>query len=146
MNIKQDVLWLLENERLCFLGTSYDKQPHVSLMNFTYLSKERLIILSSRKDTSKVRNIQTNPNVSILIYTLVDRRKEPISCSFTGRASILEPVEDSFYRNIHYSRNSERGNFIIGEGIVIMAVKIDYIYISDAYDKVWEFPVSKLLQ
>jgi len=64
MNLDTD---LLKKTNLCQLSCSDDENCHNSLMAFTYLPED-IIILTSRKDTKKYRLIKKNPNVSILFH------------------------------------------------------------------------------
>lgn len=55
------------------LGTCTNNQPHVSLMNYTYLpsspySTEPTIIMTSNPSSKKANNLVENPNVSLLVH------------------------------------------------------------------------------
>ena len=54
--------------RLCFLATQSDGEPHLSLMNFTYVREEEVIVLSTRRNTKKFVQIAENPKVAVLIH------------------------------------------------------------------------------
>ncbi len=140
--MQYEVLRLLNNQKFCFLGTSYTEKPHVSLMNFTYCPEEKVIILSSRKDTAKVIHIRGNPNVSILVSNLADNSSNPISCTIQGSAKILKPGDDARFREKHYNKNRDMSGFIIGKNIIVIKVEISHILVSDSHDKVWEWPAN----
>ena len=111
MNIPSEVLTLLEKEKFCSLATCCQDKPHVSLMNFTYLSEEGLIILSSRENTTKVQHIKNNPAVAVLFFTLGSGRQMPLSCTLYGTAAILNPDKGQLYREIHFNKNRDMGQF-----------------------------------
>ncbi|ANZ75953.1 BA75_02594T0 [Komagataella pastoris] len=81
------VLQLLKSAKYIHLGTSADDIPHVSLMNYTYVSPEEVlkegfplsdsshsvIILTTDKDTVKYNNMRANPSVSILVHDWVTK-------------------------------------------------------------------------
>lgn len=142
MNLESEVLKLLDTEKFCCLGTSYKDQPHISLMNFTYIHKERAIILSSRKDTEKMKQMKKNNKVSILLNNTSNKIETPISCTIDGIASILEENESLLYRNIHLKKNKGMENFIIGDNIVIIYIGLKHVLVSNIQDKVWEFDIN----
>ncbi len=143
MYIHYEVLRLLNDQKFCFLGTSHREKPHLSMMNFTYCHEERIIILSSRKDTEKVTQISNNPNVSILLHNLSDDPESPLSCTIDGYAEILEPGKDIKFREKHYRKNSDMSGFIIGENIAVIKIEIKHILVSDSHDRVWEYPAEE---
>ena len=138
MNILPEILKLLESEKLCFLATSHKDHPHVCLMNYTYLVEERQVILSSRVDTTKVKHIENNPFIAILIYNLGNDVDTPVSCTLYGTATIMERETDQerHYRETHYANHSEMGTFIKGENIIIIAAHIKHAALSDIEDNV----------
>ncbi len=135
-DIYAEVLHLLKKEKLCSLATSYGDNPHVCLMNFTYLAEEDLIILSSRTDTTKVLHMQNNPAVSVLLYRLGEEGEESKSCTLYGKATILPAEKDRFYREAHHKHHPAMGTFITGENISIIAVRIEHAALSDQVDHV----------
>ncbi len=146
MNILPEIFKLLETEKLCFLATSHEDHPHVCLMNYTYLSNERQVILSSRANTTKVSHIEKNPSVAILIYSLGNASDPPVSCTFYGTAAIVEQNTDRErdYREAHYANHVDMGAFITGDNIIIIAVHIQQAALSDIEDSVqtWSFEDS----
>ena len=136
MNIPPEILALLEAEKFCFLSTSYRDRPHVCLMNFTFLKDEALIILSSRLDTIKVKNILKNPTVALLFHNLGNGEEIPVSCTLYGTASVLPPDQDVPYREIHYQNHQDMGTFIMGSNICIIGVGIQGATLADIKDRV----------
>ena len=62
------VVRLLEASQLCFLSTSHNNDPHLSLMNFTYYQKDELVIMCTKRDTKKFRQIIKSNTVALLIH------------------------------------------------------------------------------
>jgi hypothetical protein len=58
------VVTVLEASRLCFLATNDEQEPHLSLMNFTYVQTAERIILCTRRSTKKFKQLMENPKVS----------------------------------------------------------------------------------
>jgi general stress protein 26 len=136
MAVPEQILKLLEEEKFCFLATTYQDHPHLSLMNFTYFKEEELIILSSRANTTKVKYIEKNPAVALLLYSLGDGGQSTVSCTLYGLANVLNPAEDHRYRDSHYSKHKDMGKFITGENIAIITVRINNVALSDLDDRV----------
>ncbi|KAK6859466.1 hypothetical protein PG995_003102 [Apiospora arundinis] len=78
-SLPPEVVQCLENARFLHLGTCTNNQPHVSLMNYTYLpsspySTEPTIIMTSNPSSKKANNLVENPNVSLLVHDWVSHR------------------------------------------------------------------------
>jgi len=139
MEMPQKIIELLESEKRCVLATSHRNKPHLSLMLFTRPAGSKLVILSSRDETTKVKNIKNNPEVAILLYKAEAGGGAPVSCTLHGTAEILDRAEDHRFREAHYSKHELLGNFILGENISIIAVKIKHAVMADIKDgvKTW---------
>lgn len=138
MSLPKKVLELLKTEKLCSLGTSCQGQPHVSLMCFTYLEKEGMVILGSSPRTTKVENIKHNPKVSLLIYNMTSLGGEyPMSCTLHGTAAIVDTSQDQYFKDKHHQNNPHMVFFTTGDKIVIITVTIERSILSDATDRVW---------
>lgn len=136
MTIPETMRTLLEKEKRCFLSTSYHDRPHVSLMNFTYLHEEELIILTSRADTTKVSYIHHNPYVALLFTRLSGEGSPPASCTVYGKAHVVDPSQDSVYRQAHLQRHPGMEAFITGESIAVVTVQIQRASIATIQDQV----------
>jgi len=80
------------------LATCTDNQPHVSLMNYTYLpsspfSSAPVIVMTTNPASKKMNNLVANPNVSLLVHDCVSLPLSPsprlTPCSPACRASSL---------------------------------------------------------
>jgi general stress protein 26 len=136
MNMPEEIEKLLKTENFCILATSYQDHPHVSLMNFTYLEEENLILLSSREDTTKVRNIKNNPEVALLLYNLGGNGEGPVSCTIHGTSTVAGSYSEGQYRAHHYKKHLHMGTFIEGENISMITIEIKHAALSDVEDKV----------
>lgn len=138
MAIPKKIVSLLEKSTVCFLATSLHDQPHLSLMNFTFLPSEELLILSSRKDTKKFHNILNNPQAALLVYE-TDPGQEPLSCTIFGRINIESGEKEAYYRSLHANQNQAMSQFITGPSIYIMTMKIEQAAVTDLADKVFKW-------
>ncbi|KAI0116673.1 hypothetical protein F4776DRAFT_656325 [Hypoxylon sp. NC0597] len=74
-----EVVQCLENARFLHLATCTDNQPHVSLMNYTYIpssqySSAPVIVMTTNPSSKKTNNLVVNPNVSLLVHDWVSHR------------------------------------------------------------------------
>ena len=105
------VVKLLQGSRLCFLATTglSSGEPHLSLMNFTYLQSEELIILCTRQNTKKYNMIEQSNKVAILIHDFPHQRSADIdednyhgkSWSITLNGTIIISPHSTFFIIIH---------------------------------------------
>ncbi|RYP40601.1 hypothetical protein DL767_001601 [Monosporascus sp. MG133] len=78
-SLPPEVVQCLENARFLHLATCTDNQPHVALMNYTYLpsspySSAPVIIMTTNPASKKTNNLVANPNVSLLVHDWVSHR------------------------------------------------------------------------
>ena len=144
---------ILNASRLAFLATTQDDSPHLSLMNFTYYQQEESIIISTRRDTKKFKQIQENPKIALLIHDFPhldgtegdDRCGRSFSITMNGTAKIIDAgdVRDLKYRQIHQLSNPDYKQFIVGESIAIIVLQIEKARCCDINDKVSYWDVKK---
>ena len=121
------------------MATSYQDLPHVSLMNFTYLKEENLVILSSREDTTKVRYMKKNREIALLLCHLEGSGYPPVSCTLYGTATVLHSDKELFYREIHYRKHKDMSKFITGDNVSIITVHLKHATLSDLEDRVYDW-------
>ncbi|KAK7752505.1 hypothetical protein SLS62_005473 [Diatrype stigma] len=78
-SLPPEVVQCLENARFLHLATCTDNQPHVALMNYTYLpsspySSAPVIVMTTNPASKKTNNLVANPNVSLLVHDWVSHR------------------------------------------------------------------------
>lgn len=93
---------ILHSTKLCYLATSEDHVPHLSLMNFSYVHDEEygkwkrnkneipielivlfegeVLVMSTRTNTKKYEALLKNPKVAILIHDF-DCKRSPTSAA-----------------------------------------------------------------
>lgn len=130
MEILRPIVNLLETEKLCFLSTSYQDKPHLSLMLFTYLAHEKRILLSSKSETTKIKNIQKNPEVALLLYRLGLKGEESISFTIYGRAEFALSEQKDDYQRAHYERHKSMGLFTNSEDILLFFLPLEQAFFS----------------
>ncbi|KAI6085241.1 hypothetical protein F4821DRAFT_241025 [Hypoxylon rubiginosum] len=78
-SLPPEVVQCLENARFLHLATCTDNQPHVSLMNYTYIPSSQysaapVIVMTTNPSSKKTNNLVENPNVSLLVHDWVSHR------------------------------------------------------------------------
>jgi nitroimidazol reductase NimA-like FMN-containing flavoprotein (pyridoxamine 5'-phosphate oxidase superfamily) len=133
MEIPKEIKTLLKNNKLCSMATCWNEKPYLSLMNYTYLESENIVILSSRKNSKKYTNIQKNKNISLLIFSNSTNK----SATFLGTALTLNTGDEKeeYYRKMHM-KNCEMPQFILGEDINLIIFNIEEVIVSDREDNV----------
>ena len=142
MTIPETLLTLLEKEKLCFLSTSYQDQPHVSLMNFTFLKDKGLIVLTSRADTTKVTYMKRNPAVALLFTHFSGGERPPVSCTVYGTAQVVDTHRSHVYREAHLLRHPGMDAFILGDQIAVVTVSLRHVAMADIQDQVSNWSVD----
>jgi hypothetical protein len=122
------VVRLLEASQLCFLSTSHNNDPHLSLMNFTYYQPDEVIILCTKRETKKFRQIVKSNTVALLIHDFPhlkldeDAKSEQgrprtesgktYSITLNGTCEVTTGLYAEKLRTIHLEANPEYAGFI----------------------------------
>ena len=88
---EKEIQDFLSSPRIARLATIQNGKPHIVPVWYFYDGKN--IIISTPKGTKKVKNLQSNPNVSIII-DIVDGKSEDISYATKAKAVIIEGVAE----------------------------------------------------
>ena len=88
---EKEIQEFLTSPRIARLATIQNGKPHIVPVWYFYDGKN--IIVSTPKGTKKIKNLQSNPNVSIII-DIVDGRVEDISYATKAKAVIIEGVAE----------------------------------------------------
>eukprot|EP00927_Polykrikos_kofoidii_P085784 TRINITY_DN9418_c0_g1_i1.p1 TRINITY_DN9418_c0_g1~~TRINITY_DN9418_c0_g1_i1.p1 ORF type:complete len:259 (-),score=34.76 TRINITY_DN9418_c0_g1_i1:46-822(-) len=155
------VVSLLHSTRLGYLSTAMvetnhqgNSTPHLSLMNFTYVQGDEVIIMTTRKDTQKYLNLLAHPHVALLVHDFPTLREGETSenhnrtYSITLYGTVRVPAneeQDKRYRQIHLENNPSSQCFIIGENIAVIVICVESARLCNNQDKVttWSAPASQ---
>jgi hypothetical protein len=133
---------LLSKCRLAYLSTidMEESSSHLSLMSFTFLPEEQVIVLSTNRKTKKYLMLQQQHGVSLLVHdfgTAVDGGvAEQYAITLNGTCQIEEGETAELYRAAHLKHNPNYPQFIVGEDIAILAVYITTARICNILDQV----------
>jgi len=82
MDVRQEVSWMLETQRVGVLATFDGGQPYTSLMAFVPQAGRGSLLLVSRRNSRKYRNLTAHPQVALLL----DNRTQPLEDFMTVTA------------------------------------------------------------
>ncbi|QIW99219.1 hypothetical protein AMS68_004737 [Peltaster fructicola] len=112
--LPEEVATCLQNARFLHLATCTANIPHVSLMNYTYLPSHPfeagrlppgpVIIMTSNSSSKKTINLQSNPNVSLLVHDWVSAR--PPNAGGRERSPVGTRTQRSSLANMLMQMNS----------------------------------------
>lgn len=143
--LPETVVNMLNASRLCHMATqSVDMEPHLSLMNYTYYKTDEVIIMCTRRDTKKFKQLQACPAVALLIHDFPQLKENQqdqgtgrsFSITLNGTVSIPAGDDDIKYRNIHLKKNMDYKQFIQGDNISVVLVSVERARIVDSGDRV----------
>ena len=150
----QPVVDLLQSACLCHMGvTLEDGKTHLCLMNFTYVPEDEIIILTTRRNTTKYQAIEKLDLVTLLIHDFpTDKASRAADTGYTkthsitlyGNVSILSGDDAEEMRSKHLKRHGENySQFIIGENIAVLRVDVSSAKLCNIKDEVttWEAPL-----
>lgn len=167
--LPDSVLKRLAKSSFVHLGTSLHDVPHVSLMNYTFIGPDDrfnddpqdLILLATNKDTTKYRNLASNPRCSILLHDWVsDAGKDgtilgllqsinhqevsELSCTLKGHVyEILDvanqPDKFNYYKKLHLVKNPSASAFTEGADVVLLLIQVDGSEVADASNNISQY-------
>ena len=129
---------VLNSANLCYLATSEDNIPHLSLMNFSVVDEQDIgcaIVLSTRRDTKKFAAIISNPRVAVLVHDFVGDHGTA-SVTINGTMHVTEGEQEERCRAAHLAKNAKMAQFIVGEQVAILVVTPQSARICNIQDKV----------
>lgn len=162
---------LLSSSKFLHLATCSNNVPHVSLMNYTFIDcsdkseecgmikdNKHLILISTPINTTKFKNLQSNPRCSLLVHDWVSSKPTSDSSvlnllerinqaeigelSATVDADVVKVLTDSsseeykFFKNLLLTDTPNAKAFVNGEGIALVLLKVVESKVSDSNNKV----------
>lgn len=165
-SLPSSVVTLLKEKHFLHLATCWDNQPHVSLMNYTYLTKDGkdFIVFSTPKNTTKYGNIVRNPRVSLLIHDWIKSNPEEagrrdslcellkninraeltnsVSVMLDGNAQVMSDCNDDyeFWKSLHlnsgFKDDLQAANYLTSDDNALILVAIEACKVTDAKNNV----------
>jgi general stress protein 26 len=140
---------VLERCKLAYLATvdAENDTSHLSLMRYTYLPEDGVIVMSTNTNTKKFNMLQNQTGVALLVHDFRqfdDGASTGASITLNGRCYIVEPGPDADrFRQEHLRANPRYPQFIVGPDIAILAVEIQKARIADIHDRVTKWSVGE---
>lgn len=128
---------LLHRQATCQLATvdHVHNAPHLSQMRFTYVDAYNVLVFSTRRNTAKFENLQKNKQLAAIFHN------ENISVTVYGSLEI-DGEDAEILRAEHLRKNKGYEQFIVGDQIAIIAVRIKRARICNINDQVSEWVAS----
>ena len=162
------IVELLQSASLCHMGVQLDDgTTHLCLMSFTYVPDEQIIIMSTRRNTTKYRAIEKIDQVTLLIHnfaTDIKQNQEAMTSSgdheivnneysnthsitLYGNVNILSGGDAEEMRTKHLERHGDHySQFIVGQNIAVLSVEVDSAKICNIKDEVTTWDSKKVVQ
>ena len=139
---------VLKRCKLTYLATvdAENDTSHLSLMRFTYLEEDGVIVMSTHMNTKKFNMLQNQNGVALLVHDFhqFDDKSTGASITLNGRCYIVEPGPDADrFRQAHLRANPRYPQFIIGPEIAMLAVEVQKARIADIHDRVTKWSVGE---
>jgi len=146
--LPDSIVRLLKASRLCFLATTANDEPHLSLMNFTYHQEEEIIIMCTRRNTKKFEQMTASSSVAILIHDFPhlavgdSGHNKTMSVTLSGVSEVCSQRDEEKYRELHLRHNPDYAQFIVGDDIACILIKVDRARMCDIKDRVTQWSSS----
>ncbi len=135
---------VFDREHLAVLATVNDGQPYCSLVAFASSSDLKEIYFATRRDTQKFRNIQRQPQVSLLVDTRNNRGidfQDAVAVTVLGKVrepTSLERLErlNTFLEKVPYLRE-----FTDSEDCALMVVNVKTYLVVSQFEDVREWHI-----
>jgi len=144
--------------RLSYLSTvdMQSNSSHLSLMRFTYLPEEEMIVMSTNVRTKKYDMLEQQSEVALLIHDFSEtspveagegasassRLTGEYSITLNGTCSVVKDVVlAEKYRAAHLKNNPDYPQFIIGKDIAMLRVDVAFARICNINDEVVKWNV-----
>lgn len=145
--LPRQVVQLLDASQMCFLATSDDGDPHLSLMMITYAADKDggdCLVLTTRRNTKKFMQIENSRSVAVLVHDFPHLRSSSgsgntASVTLSGIAEEVTGEEGERLRAVHLAHNPDYAQFIhppTPHNVAVIKITIETARICDIRDKV----------
>jgi len=152
---------MLTRCRLAYLSTVDVDQSssHLSLMRYTYIPEEEVIVMSTNTKTKKFTMLEKQTGVALLVHDFAQfgddddngggnsgaggGEQQTYSITLNGMCHIVGTGPDAErYRAAHLKANPQYPQFIVGEDIAMLCVDVQQARICDIHDRVTKWNVN----
>ena len=140
--MRSQIRKLFEVQRLAVLSSERKGRPYPNIIAFTATQDLRHIIFATNQNTRKFGNIETNPNVALLI----DNRRndeQDVSRSFAvtvvGMAAPVHEDQIEYCRDLHIAKHPYLEDFLSSPACRMMIVEVETYSIARFDDvSIWD--------
>jgi general stress protein 26 len=139
---------LLQACRLAYLSTVDTEAgtSHLSLMRFTYLPSEEVIVMSTNMHTKKYDMLLQQRGVALLVHDFGTGNLGEggeLSATLNGTCSIVSDADTrERYQKAHLKHNPDYPQFIVGPDIAILCVDVKTARICNIADQVIHYNIQ----
>jgi len=126
---------ILKSNKLCCLGTHDGDEPYLSLMFFTLVESEGILVMSSRTGSAKIMNLVQHPQAAVLVHQGADPAHQ-VAVSLSGTVELLVGSEAEKYRRAYQNAHPLQTPFSSGEELTMIIFRPRKAVISDQQDNV----------
>ena len=145
--LRNNILQLLNSQKLGVLATQSEMYPHTSLVAYAFTKDLKFIIFATLKNSRKFKNIENHPEVSILIDNRKNRTsdfKNAVALTATGIALRPSKLQNIRYRYLYLKSFPDLRGFINDPDSMIIPLKVDkYTYVQQ-FQEVAELKINKI--
>ncbi|MEJ5365885.1 MAG: pyridoxamine 5'-phosphate oxidase family protein [Desulfosoma sp.] len=135
----EQMIALLKANDMCVLATCRDQRPHCSLMAYVTDEEGLTVYMATRRDTTKFRNVQENPRVSLLVDTRLQGGADRARIQSLTVEGLYTPLhdagEESRVRDVLRRRHPHIHGLLDHPLSVLMPVKVLSFLLLDGPEK-----------
>lgn len=133
--LPEDIKQTLKANQVCCLGSCHEDEPYLSLMFYTFLEDEELLIMSSQTESTKIRNIKANPKTVVLVQSN-PQSDLSLGITLSGTTQLETGYRAANYLKIHQHTHSLDSDFFTGKNITVISFHPTSAIIADRKDNV----------
>ncbi len=134
----EEIRKLLDSQLEGVLASLHNQQPYTNLMTFAHTPDLKKLIIATKRNTQKFKNLQTNPQVSFLVDNRTNTPSDyqhATAISAIGKVVELEGEHYDIAKDMFLERLPQLRSFMHGENCTLMAISVDhYFLVSQFHD------------
>lgn len=142
--LRTDIERLLREERLGVLATQGERYPYATLVGFSFSRDLKFVSFATLRETRKYRNIEADPQVSILIDTrknYIDDFKSAVAMTILGSASELRGETKRRHARLFLKRFPNLKDFIEDPDTALVGIRVVKYILVSRFQEVKELPI-----
>jgi len=140
---KNDIQILIANTRIAFLSTQGEHSPETSMAPFAVYNGDIVLHLSGLAKHSK--NIQSNPNVGLMVCTPESENSSPLALARLSLTGIIEAVpqaEHEAYQQAYLKHVPDAEPLFSFPDFTLYRIKVDTVHWIGGFGKARKIPLE----